>query len=245
ENISAAYLPQNNPPVVRSVTVMTTVTPASTATANAKSGSAASTATTPYTQTTSDSGDASTSGATGTPTQTLSRAASQQLLIAWQADDPDGDKLVYQLDFRGEGEREWKTLKRDLHDTTYTIDGDALADGRYFFRVTASDRESNPGSAARDADLESSPVLIDNTPPVVRVVSSTRTGTAADISIEATDSASVLKRAEWSLDAGSWTPMAPADGILDSATEQLSLHIANVPAGEHVVVIRVADSGNN
>ena len=245
ENISAAYLPQNNPPVVHSVTVMTTVTPASTATANAKSGSAASTATTPYTQTTSDSGDASASGATGTPTQTLSRAASQQLLIAWQADDPDGDKLVYQLDFRGEGEREWKTLKRDLHDTTYTIDGDALADGRYFFRVTASDRESNPGGSAREADLESSPILIDNTPPVVRVVSSTRTGTAADISIEATDSASVLKRAEWSLDAGSWTPMAPADGILDSETEQFSLHIANVPAGEHVVVIRVADSGNN
>jgi hypothetical protein len=39
--------------------------------------------------------------------------------------------------------------------------------------------------------------------------------------------------------------MAPADGILDSETEQFSLHIANVPAGEHVVVIRVADSGNN
>jgi len=222
---------------------MTTVTPASTLAP--KAGSAASTATTPYTVTATDSGDASASGATGTPTQTLSRAASQQLLIAWQADDPDGDKLVYQLDFRGDGEREWKTLRRDLHDTTYTIDGDALADGRYFFRVTASDRESNPGGSAREADLESSPILIDNTPPVVRILSSSRNGAGADIGIEAADSASVLKRAEWSLDAGLWTPMAPTDGILDSQTEQFRLHIANVPPGEHVVVIRVADSGNN
>ena len=243
ENISAAYLPQNNPPAVRSVTVMTSVTPA--AAASTKPAAAASTATTPYTVTATDSGDAGSSAATGTPTQTLSRAASQQLLISWQADDPDGDRLVYELAFRGEGEREWKTLKRDVHDTLFTIDGDSLADGRYFFRVSASDRESNPGAAARDAELESSPVLIDNTPPVVRVQSSTRTGAVADVNIEAADSASVLRRAEWSLDAGSWTPMAPADGILDSETEQFQLHIANVPAGEHVLVIRVADSGNN
>ena len=41
----------------------------------------------------------------------LARAA-QQLIIAWQADDPDGDKLVYELDFRGDGERDWKMLRK-------------------------------------------------------------------------------------------------------------------------------------
>jgi len=244
ESIAAAYLPQNNPPAVHSVTVMTSVTPTTSAAAKA-GGSASSTATTPYTVTVTDSGDAATSAATGTPTQTLSRAASQQLLVSWQADDPDGDRLVFELAFRGEGEREWKTLKRDLHETVYTMDGDALADGRYFFRVTASDREANPGASAREATLESSPVLIDNTPPAVRVLSSVRSGAAADIAIEAADSASALRRAEWSLDAGPWTAMAPVDGILDSETEQFRLHIANVPAGEHVVTIRVADSGGN
>ena len=48
-----------------------------------------------------------------------------------------------------------------------TIEVYALADGRYFFRVVASDREANPPASARDAELVSSPVLIDNTPPVV------------------------------------------------------------------------------
>jgi hypothetical protein len=218
------------------------VTPAATAT---KASSTASAATTPYTVTVTDTGDAAPVSSTGTPTQTLSRAASQQLTISWQADDPDGDKLVYEVAFRGEGEREWKTLKKDLHENSYTIDGDALADGRYFFKVTASDRESNPPAAAKEADLVSSPVLIDNTPPVVRIQSAARAGNGADIGFDAQDSASALRRAEWSIDAGPWTPVGPVDGILDSPAEQFRLHIASVPPGEHLLVIRVADSGNN
>ena len=242
ENVTAAYLPQNNPPIVRSVTVLTTLTPIN---ASAKASSTASAASTPYSVTVTDTGDAAPVSSTGTPTQTLSRAAQQQLLISWQADDPDGDKLVYEVDFRGEGERDWILLKKDLHDNSYAIDGDALADGRYFFKVTASDREANAPAAAKESDLVSSPVLIDNTPPVIKVQSAKRTGAGADISFEAQDSASALRRAEYALDAGPWTPVAPVDGILDSPSEEFRLHIDTVPAGEHLLVIRVADSGGN
>jgi hypothetical protein len=35
------------------------------------------------------------------------------------------------------------------------------------------------------------------------------------------------------------------DGVLDSETEQFRLHLDAVPAGEHLLVIRVSDSGNN
>jgi hypothetical protein len=242
ENVTAAYLPQNNPPTVRSVTVLTTLTATN---ASSKSSSTASAATAPYSVTVTDTGDAAPVSSTGTATQTLSRAAQQQLLISWQADDPDGDKLVYEVDFRGEGERDWILLKKDLHDNSYAIDGDALADGRYFFKVTASDREANAPAAAKQSDLVSSPVLIDNTPPVIKVQSAKRTGAGADISFEAQDSASALRRAEYALDAGHWTPVAPVDGILDSQSEEFRLHIDAVPAGEHLLVIRVADSGGN
>jgi hypothetical protein len=244
-NVSAAYLPQNNPPIVRSITVLTQ--PAASTTSGksqAASTNTASAATAPYSITVTDTGDAAPVASTGTPTQTLSRALGQQLLISWQAEDPDSDKLVYQLDFRGDNEREWKTLRRGLHENTYTIDGDALADGRYFFRVTASDKESN-ATGAKDADLISSPVLIDNTPPAIRIQSSARANGAVDVAFEAHDDASALRRAEWSVDAGPWTPLAPVDGVLDSDTEQFRLHVDSVPAGEHILVIRVADSGNN
>ncbi len=242
ENVSAAYLPQNNPPIVRSVTVLTTVTASS---ASLKASSTASAATTPYSVTVTDTGDATPVSSTGTPTQTLSRAAQQQLLISWQADDPDSDKLVYEVDFRGEGERDWIILKKDLHDNSCTIDGDALADGRYFFKVTASDREANAPAAAKESDLVSSPVLIDNTPPVIRIQSAKRTGIGADVNFDAQDSASALRRAEYALDAGPWTPVAPVDGILDSPSEEFRLHIDAVPAGEHLLVIRVVDNGGN
>jgi hypothetical protein len=241
DNVTAAYLPQNNPPVVRSITVLTQPVAASAAAKTNPQATSSSSGSAAYSVTVTDGGDAAPVASTGTPTQTLSRASSQQLLISWQADDPDSDKLVYDLDFRGDGERDWKPLKTNLHDNTFTIDGDSLADGRYFFKVNASDREANPAGSAKDADLVSSPVLIDNTPPAVRITSSSRT----EIAFEAQDSASVLRRAEWSIDAGPWFPVAPVDGILDSRTEQFRLHLDHVPAGEHVLVVRVADSGNN
>jgi hypothetical protein len=230
ENVIAAYLPQNNPPIVKSVTVVATVAQAA---ASAKAAT--------FSVTVTDTGDAAPASSTGTSAQTLSRATTQQLLISWQADDPDGDKLVYEVDFRGEGQRDWILLKKDLHDTTYTIDGDALADGRYFFKVTASDREANAPATAKESDLVSSPVLIDNTPPVIRILSSK----PPDITFEAQDSASALRRAEYAIDAGPWTPIAPVDGILDSQSEQFRLHIDAAPAGEHLLVIRVVDSGGN
>ncbi len=221
DNISAAYLPKNNAPAVRSVSVVAT----SSAVAVSVKASVATTVT--------DTGDATVNATSGMPTQTVSRAVAQQLLISWMADDPDGDKLVYQLDFRGDGETKWKSLKKDLRDTNYTIDGDSLADGRYYFRVTASDMTA-------EAELVSPPVLIDNTAPVVRIQAASRT----ELIFEAEDAASALRRAEWSLDAGSWIPAAPVDGIIDSQKEQFRVRL-NVPAGEHLLVVRVTDSGGN
>ncbi len=241
DGVTTAYLPQNNPPMIRSITVSQQAPPA----APAKAAGSAAASPPAYSITVTDTGDATPVSSTGTPTQTMSRAIIQQLLISWQADDPDSDKLVYDVAFRGEGEDQWKTLRRDLHDNSLTLDGDALADGRYFFKVTASDREANPAGFAKEMELVSSPVLIDNTPPVIRIQSSTRNGNAADIVFEAQDAASPLRRAEWTLDAGEWLPIAPVDGILDSRTEQFRLHVAGIPAGEHMLVLRVADSGGN
>jgi sugar lactone lactonase YvrE len=241
ENFSLAYLPQNTAPVVRSILVTTSAAAAASPQKNTPSGGSATVA---YSITVTDTGDAGPSTSTGTPTQTISRASSQQIVVSWQADDPDGDRLVYAVWFRGEGEREWKLLKTGLHDNTVTIDDDSLADGRYYFRVEASDRESNPPGQAREADLISSPVLIDNTPPVLRVTAQKREGGDAVIDFEAADAASPLRRCEYSLDAGPWMALNSVEGIIDSPTERFHL-VAPVPPGEHVLVLRAVDSGGN
>ncbi len=238
--VTVSYAPQNLPPVVKSITVFAVPAPASYSKAAPQSSTTAA-----YSITVTDTGDAGPTSSSGTPTQALSRATPQMINIAWQAEDPDGDRLLYSLYFRGEGEREWKVLKADIHETTYTIDGDSLADGRYFFRVTASDREANPPASAREAELVSSPVLIDNTPPVVRVSVPRRNGPAVEIDVDAADAASPLRRCEYSVDAGPWTPLEAADGIIDSPQEKFQVRLENPPAGEHVIVIRAIDSAGN
>ncbi len=221
EGVTVGYLPQNNPPSVRSITALTTLQPAA---QPAKGGAAA---TSSYTLTVTDTGDAGPSTSTGTPTQALTRAASQQLILSWQADDPDGDKLVYQVDFRGEGERDWKPLRRNLHENTVTFDAEALADGRYLFRITASDRESNAGAAAREDELVSSAVVIDNTPPRITIGELRN----RQFDFQAADATSPLKRSEYSVDGGTWIPVDPLTGILDTKEASVPSRPARPAAG--------------
>jgi hypothetical protein len=239
DNVTVAYLPQNMPPVVRSINVMTTVT----AISAAKAAQPASTAA--YSVTVTDTGDAGAGPSTGTPTQTLSRAGNTQINISWQADDPDGDRLVYALYFRGEDESQWKLMRSGMHENALTVDGDVFADGKYYFRVVASDREANPPSAARTADLVSAPVLIDNTPPVVTIGPVTKSGSKVEVRFEAADASSQLRRCEYSLDASGWTPLEAADGVIDSQREKFVITLDGLAPGEHLLVIRAVDSANN
>lgn len=238
DSVSVAYLPQNSPPVVKTISIVTQPV-------NTGSKAAAQQTAAVYSVTVTDTGDSGSPISSGTPTQTLSRASAQQINVTWQADDPDGDRLVYNLYFRGEGEREWKPLKLNIHETSVSVDGDALADGKYFFRVTASDREANPPAAARDAELISAPVLIDNTPPAIVIGSQRTVDGKIVVEFEAVDAASPLRRCEYSIDAQNWTPIQAADGIIDSPREKFILQLDRMPPGEHVLVIRAVDSANN
>jgi sugar lactone lactonase YvrE len=239
DSVTVAYLPQNTPPVVKSVTVTSQATAA-----GPKPASTGQAATAAYSITVSDSGDApSTSG--GTPSQTVSRPSSGQLVVTWSAEDADADKLSYSLYFRGEEEREWKLLKKNLHELAYALDGDALADGRYLFRVVASDAPSNPPDSARESDMVSTPALIDNTPPQVTASALRRQGSTVEIDVDVVDQASVVRRAEASLDAGPWMVLPVSDGVADSLRERFLVRLADVPAGEHIVVIRAYDTAGN
>ncbi len=237
DSVTIAYLPQNTPPNVRSINV-TAVSGSS------KSGpSATAAATASYAITVTDSGDAPATA--GTPSQTLSRIPGQQVQIFWQADDPDGDKLIYSLYFRGEDESRWKLLKANMPENTYLLDADVFADGRYYFRVVASDSPSNPADLARESELVSAPILIDSTPPVVTAGVAKRNGAVVEVDVDADDRGSVLRRCEYSLDAGVWMPVEAADGVTDSARERFLVRIDKVSPGEHLVVIRVYDAAGN
>ena len=241
--VSLSYLPQNNRPVVRSITVTPqwVAAPQKSSAASSQSGAGSA-----FSVTVTDSGDSGPATTSGTPTQQINRGGGLQLFLSWQADDPDNDRLVYTLQVRGEDEREWKTLKSELTDNSFSLDADSLADGRYRFRVTASDRPSNPPSQAREADLESAPVLLDQTPPQVTLAEPRRTSQGAlNIEVEAVDALSPVRRAEVSIDAGPWRPMECADGVADSLRERFLVSLPALTAGEHLVTVRVYDASGN
>jgi hypothetical protein len=241
DSVTLAYLPQNSPPVVHSISVISQASLISTAPKPAAGSSSAA-----YSVTVSaDTSDTSGGTSAGTPTQTLTRAASQQITVSWQADDPDGDRLVYDVYFRSEDETKWMVLRSGTHDTSMTFDADILADGKYYFRVVASDRESNPPASAHEATLVSTPVMIDNTPPAITLGTIRYASGTAHVEWESADAASSLRRCEYSLDAGNWVPMESVDGVIDSPRERFALDLTGLAAGEHLLVIRVADSANN
>jgi sugar lactone lactonase YvrE len=231
-DVTVAYLPQNSPPVVTGITVSTQ--PASLAAPTKPSSDASS-------MTVSASADAGSAAST----QVLSHSPSSQISVAWQAEDPDGDRLVYDVSFRGEDQTQWIPLKSGVHDNFISFDGDMFADGKYFFRVVASDREANPPSSAREGQSISAAVLIDNTPPVATLGAVRRDGATAHIEFEAAGKTSPLRRCEYSLDASGWVPVEAADGIVDGLRQKFTLDLKGLAPGEHLLVIRVADSAGN
>nr|WP_321476434.1 hypothetical protein [uncultured Paludibaculum sp.] len=239
DSVSLSYQPQNGRPVVRSVQV----TPQWVASTQ-KTAAAAPQTPISYSITVTDSGDAGTATSSGTPTQNISRSGIPQLFIAWQADDPDGDKLVYSLWYRAEDEANWKLLKSEINDNTYMQETEVFADGRYYFRVLASDQPANSPTAAKEGELVSQPVLIDQTPPTVTMGTPRVNGSQIEIDVDATDAHSPVRRGEYSFDGSAWKLMDAADGIADSKQERFIVRF-NAISGEHSVVVRVFDSAGN
>ncbi|MGH9618304.1 MAG: hypothetical protein ACRD45_01155 [Bryobacteraceae bacterium] len=239
DSVGIPYLPQNAPPVIHSITV-TSVLGANAA----KTGAADSSSSSAYSITVTDTGDAPEASSTSSTTDTVTPLQSTQTQIAWQADDPDHDKLVYAVYFRAEGEKNWQLIRNRMFANTLRLDPDVFADGRYFFRVVASDAPSNAPQYARHAERISAPVLIDNTPPAVTIAPPRRSGSGFEIDVTAHDKTSPLRLCQYSLDAGLWQPIEAADGITDSRTEHFHLRLDHLK-GEHLLVFRVYDSANN
>ena len=106
--------------------------------------------------------------------------------------------------------------------------------------MTASDAEVNPDDK-KTASRESSPVLVDNTPPVIRRAGS---GAGSTFEFDAADAASPILEAEYSVDAKEWTRIEPKDGLSDSPTESYAIPLAGLPRGGFLL-IRVSDAARN
>jgi hypothetical protein len=143
-------------------------------------------------------------------------------------------------------ESSFRLLKEKLRDNFFTVDGAALADGRYVFKVVASDAPDNSGGQALTGERISEPVDIDNTPPVIRSVGEAQVvGDRVRVTFEVEDATGMVKRADTSVDGGAWRAAFPDDGIADSPHERYTLDLPITGAGEHTVSLRAFDMSGN
>jgi hypothetical protein len=182
--------------------------------------------------------------ASQTPPRRLFQRGARSL--QWQSEDRNADTLEYAVYYHSVGETNFRLLKDHIRETFYTVDAASLADGRYIFRVVASDALDNPTGAALSGERLSEAVDIDNTPPILRLVGSASvTGDRGRAVFEVEDATGRIKRADVSVDGGTWREVFPDDGIADSPRERFSVDLAIEGPGEHTISLRAYDNSNN
>ncbi len=170
-----------------------------------------------------------------------------QRTVEWEAADPNGDELAFDLSYRGADEMEWKELEKDLRgENEYTWDTRRVPDGHYVLRLVASDRFARPGSEALEAEKTTPPFVIDNRrPQVLELEAAALPDGSYLITGIARDGYSGIRAIEASRNSGDWVPVFPQDGIFDSPAERFTFHTDVLSEGEHVFVFAATDDAQN
>ncbi len=159
--------------------------------------------------------------------------------LRWEAEDPNGDELVYDLSFRPDASPDgWLPVADELEEDHYGFDAMALPDGLYRFRLRAADRAEGSLEEPMIAAEVSEPVLIDHTPPSLVEVERREGG----LRVEVADVWNPLRSAEVSVDGGAWRPLNAEDGLLDGRREVL---LVDRPAAARLLLLRVMDAAFN
>ena len=175
--------------------------------------------------------------------------------VRWMAHDENGDDLSFSVYYRGDGEQNWQLLKDKVTERYLSFDGGLLPDGPYRLKVVASDAPShNPGEALTGEKV-SDRFVIDTTPPVVTDLAAKLVSGKIHVTLTATDAATPIAHAEYSVDAGLPQYVEPVGKISDSLTERFEFDAplgpavpgaaAPVNASEHVITVRVYDRYDN
>ncbi|NUN97960.1 MAG: hypothetical protein HUU16_17490 [Candidatus Omnitrophica bacterium] len=197
----------------------------------------------------SDSAGAKTSSSKSAQSEGGSTAANPNLVqLSWQATDPNGDTLIYDLHYRRVSENLWKEIETDLKTAKHPWNVLALPDGDYEVRLIASDRLANPPDQAASDRWRSEPIRVDKTAPeVVEWLTPTAGAGTYDVEARVVDATSRLVGAEAILDGDEDKPipLVPKDGIADTNEETYKIHVEGLVSGEHSLVVRAKDEKGN
>jgi hypothetical protein len=160
--------------------------------------------------------------------------------FSWQAEDPNGDTLLYDVEYRAVGDERWRALRADLVEPVFAWDTASVPNGRYVLRVVARDAPDNPPALALTGAKECASFEVDNASPTIAASLDPRT--PGRIRATVRDDATPVRKLEMSVDGGRWVEVHPDDGISDSLEETYDILLPPATGGERrVVVLRAAD----
>ena len=158
--------------------------------------------------------------------------------FSWQAEDPNGDPLLYEVQYRAVGDERWRSLRAGLDEPVFAWDTATVPNGRYVVRVVASDAPGNPLASTLTGSKVSASFEVDNAPPAIAASLDPR----GHIRVSVRDDASPVRKLELSVDAGRWEQVDPVDGIADSLEESYEITLPPArEAGPRIVVLRATD----
>jgi hypothetical protein len=160
--------------------------------------------------------------------------------FSWQAEDPNGDPLLFDVAYRALGDDVWHPLRLGLTEPVFAWDTASVPSGRYQLRVTASDAPGNPHALALTTSRETASFEIDNSPP--RISATLDPKIPGVIHVQVHDDSTPVRRLEMSLDAGPWEDLHPEDGIADAPDESYRIELPpRTGRARRVVVLRATD----
>jgi len=246
DNVSIAYLPQNQTPIIRNVEVTTPRHFPGDALDNHNDTDTKKTA------------PSSPDDVYLYSSRKNNKTAPQgpRKLISWEADDPNNDRLEFDLEYKSVDENKWKELKRNIkEENEFYWNTNRIPDGYYQAKVIANDDLDNPLELALKEEVESNTFLIDNTRPVVSDLKTAIEGDSTDshgrpgysiiVSGIAKDEMCNITDIQYSINSGDWQTAFPEDKIFDSTEETFLLKIPYISPDEHTIVVNAIDYEGN
>ncbi|MFC1675867.1 hypothetical protein ACFL3G_02240 [Planctomycetota bacterium] len=166
--------------------------------------------------------------------------------ISYKAVDDNRDQLIYKIEFRKTGRTNWIELQDDVDSADFEWDGKTVEDGRYEVRVTANDEKSNSSTTKLTGSRISETIVVDNTGPIIETSSIKKSKDTVTLKLEVSDKLSAIGQVHYTLDSNSeWKTAQPEDMVYDTKTENFTIVIEDVEAGEHVISLRMRDDLGN
>lgn len=233
DNVSIAYLPQNQSPIIKDIEIITTKNSLNkkTDTNNTK---------------TSENNKDNTSEANGDENVFDIVIQKPKKLISWSSSDPNDDSLQFDLEYKSEVEEKWKMLEGNIKDKKeYKWDTSGIPEGYYQVKITASDNIDNPADLALREEKVSNTFLIDNTSPSILEFRKIVENNVLAISGSARDEMCNISKIQYAVNSGDWNTVFPVDNIFDSKEEYFTITIPDLSPEKLTIEIKAEDAEGN